>query len=461
MAKPGADGTRRGDLLNEVRAALKGKSARIPVPLAYRTLARAFEGALRDVAGSAAEGRLPDDLPALIAANVEKLVGPAAVEDGEQAIPSWFRSHPPPADRIARALARKEPGVVACAAPATALFHDFAELSKERTEEVYRAKFGKSASLRLCPTAELLGRQDAEGLEWNAARRFYLDAVSPLRPPRVRTAAVEAPKDPREAFRRLGRSGEPMDLAKTAYVEALRRDGEASSALARLAEAQTLLRAGLTLDANAFDLPAATREAVTTAQGRLRNERVANEEKLRPFEEAASERLRLAVSILSIPTLAARKEIKEARAEVLLELARRVSIVLPRIDDVREEQAALSALLSQIEDEEDLANDVLMGVVRSRAGSTRKALMSLASAVAGLPYPFEHADPGADLRRYVLDSVPAEEDPSALLGACDGAVERLTSVHFRVLGKLANSVAYVEEMGRRLASRPAGGPSAP
>ncbi len=85
--------------------------------------------------------------------------------------------------------------------------------------------------------------------------------------------------------------------------------------------------------------------------------------------------------------------------------------------------------------------------------------MSLADALADLPYPFEHAEKGVDLRRYVTGSVPPEEDPSDLVGACDGAVERLTSVQFRVLGKLAGIVAYAEEMGKRLASRDRGDPT--
>ena len=118
------------------------------------------------------EGRLCDDLPALMLANANQLTA-EQLERIEQMVSQtrtgFFDTHPADADRIASAAAENAAGIFTADGPATALFRDFAGLCKSATAHHYRKVVGVEVSdEQLVPT-----RQVVEGVNrvWKHVRR--------------------------------------------------------------------------------------------------------------------------------------------------------------------------------------------------------------------------------------------------------------------------------------------------
>jgi Zn-dependent protease with chaperone function/DNA-directed RNA polymerase subunit RPC12/RpoP len=129
--------------------------------LIYLNLAN--RGAHADLENFYREGRLADNLPRLIIANVAQLPEEArkfADELIEKEETSVFDSHPSDRDRIASARQESAAGVFQSRQPGTILFHDFDGLAKAVTWDFYSEIFGsefKPTAVR--PIEELLERQ--------------------------------------------------------------------------------------------------------------------------------------------------------------------------------------------------------------------------------------------------------------------------------------------------------------
>jgi Zn-dependent protease with chaperone function len=109
----------------------------------------------------ARDGRLPDDLSALVAAVAGSIppgefgrVERRALEAGT----GLFDTHPSLSDRLASARREASPGVFHLDGPATVLFKDFAGLSRAVTVDFYRGVIGTGVRrAAFVPSAALLG----------------------------------------------------------------------------------------------------------------------------------------------------------------------------------------------------------------------------------------------------------------------------------------------------------------
>ena len=175
----------------------------------------AQRGAFADLSESWKEGRLPDNLPRLITANIAQIPAPAlAAIDGMIAggKTGWFDTHPSDKDRIAAARREDAPGVFHLEGPATDLFGDFDSLARSATIDHYQGVVGPGFSPdNLKPVADVVrGTEDAQEGQ-KALERFFLGRFNALRAIPLAGESPAAPADPEAALRGLKqvRSGLP------------------------------------------------------------------------------------------------------------------------------------------------------------------------------------------------------------------------------------------------------------
>ena len=163
-------------------------------------LGLAHHGAMSDLGDFYREGRLADNLPGLIMANVDQLPKEAGEHVDEQLRTSttgWFDTHPSDKERIASARLEDADGIFRLKGPASLLFNNFAKHSKYVTFDYYREVFGDELKREdLHPIDELLERQGEEQETFKTLHRYYQAQYSPLRPLSLPRWIIAAPDSP-------------------------------------------------------------------------------------------------------------------------------------------------------------------------------------------------------------------------------------------------------------------------
>ena len=170
-------------------------------------LAMASQGAQADLGFFYQEGRLGDNLPRLIMANVEQIPQEAlaALEkhlDGETT--GWLDTHPCHKARVQNARRESAPGIFRLDLPATVLFGDFDHLSQSATWDYYRSIFGpRFKPTDMHPIDDLLARQNVEKVAIESLERYCSGRFNAIRPVPLPGAMLAPPEDPRETAERL------------------------------------------------------------------------------------------------------------------------------------------------------------------------------------------------------------------------------------------------------------------
>ena len=149
-------------------------------------LAFASEGAWSDLDDFYRDGRLGDNLPKLIIANVKQFSKEVlaqidkTVDETESSV---FNTHPADKVRIAQAAAENPAGVFRIEAPAAVLFRDFDNLSRQSTWDQYVELFdGQVQANQVHPVDELIARQERDIAGNKAIGRFFQGSFTVLRP---------------------------------------------------------------------------------------------------------------------------------------------------------------------------------------------------------------------------------------------------------------------------------------
>jgi hypothetical protein len=190
--------------------------------------------------------------------------------------------------------------------------------------------------------------------------------------------------------------------------------------------------------------------AVGAEQARSTMEAAAT--RLAPFETAASERLTATLQLVLRPDMRDRAALDDdtpARVARLLKAAQLTASLGPDIVALRNQLAALSALLKCIRDN-DNPGEKLVAAIRRAATEIRSCLVALRERLAGKPYPFDHAQADMTLDWYVCGHKPGGELPDAdaigAIGAlANDAVGKFFGLHQRVLSHLTVAAEKVEE----------------
>jgi len=406
--------------------------------------------AMSDLDRFFSDGRLPDDLPRLILANL-KLISSEDRQNVDQLINNsttgWFDTHPSLPQRIAAARRENAPGIFHLDMPASALFSDFDALCRNVTRDMYQVALGeKFKPERLHPVEELLARRSVDLDAYDSLKRFFQGSFYPLRPLQVPSAeqlhqnvAVE------EAVDRLKQSREAMLAEKTAYDEAFRLFDQCDTRTLEIAQAEALLQAGFTINKKVFGFAVGGKSDIDIAlwDAQTRIEELLP--RLQPFEQASEQRILAALQLLHNEDFAAKMDDptgwqQEAAAimPVLQTIAERFSDIL----QLRNQHAALAVLLGQVHAHQD--NALLIRTIQAQMGRVYQTAFQLSDVFEALPYPFDHAAGQISVIQYLVEAPAVEGDCQSIYQWVDSFMQRLCGLHVRMMARLCLIAEQVE-----------------
>lgn len=402
---------------------------------------------MSDLAAFFKEGRLGDNLPRLILANVDQI--PAEIhakidEMNRESTAGWFDTHPASGDRIAAARREGSPGIFRLEYPATLLFADFDTLARQVTEDYYRAALGPEFDpATLHPVASLLARQAREQEAVKAARRYFQAHLSYARPLSLDLPVGGPPASVGAAAAVVKSARQRMLDAEPGYRHAREALDKVESDAIDAEMAAALLRAGAAPRADQFRLPLQTADQVGRVREQVAREQISLQRQLEPFETAARQRLAAALQLACVPKVAAR-----------IAAAKDIARIVPALELVAGQSAKMLALRNALAGLAGLIDLLQAGrkdqtflkAVLDQMGQVHACLSEIHKALAAVAYPFEHAKGLCSLAEYALPSLPSPQDLEATFQVTGEVLQTLGGLYLRMMGELVLVAEKVETM---------------
>ncbi|WP_254507112.1 M48 family metallopeptidase [Anatilimnocola floriformis] len=413
-----------------------------------RLLQFAWQGAQADLNTYSREGRLADNLPRLLMANLKQLP-PEAKQAVEEIIAkekgSLFDSHPPDQDRIASAQAEQAPGVFFSNLPATAIFGHFDAISRGVTEDLYRSIFGPDfQSTAMHATDGLLARSEKEQVRSEARDRFFAGAFTPLRAIRF-PSLYEAQQASGNYWKEeLVAARNTMQQLAPACREAIKQLDAADDRLVEILQAKSLQSCNVRIQIESlrkFGGDASmlqARQQVTFLTGKIGNQ-------LQPFEEAAGKRLRANLFLLQNPAIAARVPNAAelfAEGKRLAELANQIANFHSSLFELRNTNAVMSVLWHHVEG--NRRNDALIREIIDYSNRMHRQLLELRAQFSNVNYPFDHAEGQMTVSQFLMRTIPPSDELGQIYEAADSLGPKLLELNTKLLGRLCTLAETVE-----------------
>ena len=242
-------------------------------------LAFASEGAWSDLDDFYRDGRLGDNLPKLIIANVKQFSKEVlaqidkTVDETESSV---FNTHPADKVRIAQAAAENPVGVFRIEAPAAVLFRDFDNTSRQSTWDQYVELFdGQVQANQVHPVDELIARQERDIAGNKAIGRFFQGSFNALRPLPISPWSTQLKQEAKAAATTLKRSRDKMLAAQAQFDSAFKAYDHADTMLLEAAQAEAILNGKLRIKRDAFSQPMTSPAEVSDARSSAANRQTA------------------------------------------------------------------------------------------------------------------------------------------------------------------------------------------
>jgi Zn-dependent protease with chaperone function len=420
-----------------------------------RVMNLAASGAYSDLSSSWQERRLPDNFPKLVVANIPQLSQELLKtyrESMESERTGLFSTHPADKDRIARAR-REEPGpgIFHLDGPATDVFRDFDVLARSASFTLYRESLGNDITKdQLFTVSELVATQTAAQEGVVAAGRLFLGAWDLTKRLPLPLQYPSAPADLEAAKAALAQARADLQAARAECVAARKREDEPRTRLYQAEVARIFVKTDVKFKPADFQLSEATVPAAESARDRAEAQLKKLEAAGETFTSAAAARLVRALALFEAEPVAALVADGAARRDESLALypcaAQIGASVVPRIGPLILARSVLAGTLQAYEAGKDPKNERLVNAVLRAAAALHERLYELRSKISYvIDYPFDHASEDVSLGKFVFPNpAPEKNDVGGLMGATDDALNRLSSLYQRALGRLAVTVEEVE-----------------
>jgi Zn-dependent protease with chaperone function len=422
-----------------------------------RVMSVAQNGAYHDLGTSWNERRLPDDFSKLVLANVPQLPDEMIKSmrtDVEKSTTGWFESHPCDRDRISRAMVEAPgEGIFRLDGPSSAVFNDLDELSRFVSLDYYRSIVDEGIRTeQLFSVADLVESQANQKVGQAAAERFFLGSISL---PKLSLELPERlPEVPGglEAFKQaIVESRNDQRAARDAHLDATKRREDADSRLLRMEYAIVALGAGLKIDLGPLGLESSKVEIAVGARDRILEEIRGLDRASAPFAAAAARRLALDLGHLEldgpvdlVPDAGARRREAQTLYPCLSHLGR---IYHRATEQLVARRSVLLELAGSIEKTKNPESQPFDKAFQSAGAGLAAALEELRALLGdSIAYPFEHAEENMTLGRFILgDRLPEKDDLNGLVQASYNAINSLSGLYFRALGRLSVIAEAVEK----------------
>lgn len=412
-------------------------------------LGGANQNAISDLQHFYHEGRLGDNLPRLVEANLSQFL-PTVHEEVAKMIETSqtgiLDTHPCHKDRIANVRRENAPGVFHVERPATVLFSDFDALARNVTWDFYRGIFGTDFKpTDMHPTEDLLRRQQRDIAANKALGRYFQGAFSGLRPLGLPSGLEGDGRDAEALGASVAEARQRMLAALPQYKETFADFDKADTHLVEAEQARALIRAGFKLKPGIFSVSMCNSEETGRVTRRANEQQELCLGALSPFEAAAADRLGGALRLLRTGDMAERIADVPARlaeAEVILAAMAVVGSQLPEILQLRNQRAALGILVDNLQGNHE--NQSLIGEIKSRMRTMGQSIRTIHAGLGNERYPFDHAKGDISLADYALEKLPDPEDLGAILNAGSEMMDKLASLYVRMMARLTDAALEVE-----------------
>ncbi len=412
-------------------------------------LSVAFADAHDDLFESWRQGRLADNLPALLMVRLEQLQADPErsakiKEQIEERRTDLFDDHPSTRDRIAAVLANPAPGVYHVPLPASLLFFKFDAVCVEATFHYYRQQLGRRINRqKLISTDRLVSERKAIEQADDAAQRYFhgnLLNVRQIFPPHD---ALLPPENAKQTLKALKAARSRMLAAAPRVSAALERYETADKSYHQAMVARSLGLARLQFDPKVFNVPATTQGPINHARQRALTERHEAVEDLREFVDQASTRLFCALQLLYVP------DVRKRLGATALEQAKRLVPVLDELRCIWDKALELDSrrarlyLLAEALVNPDEQRDLTKELWDQLQGATNE-MMEIRRRLASSAYPYEHAQSQISVADYALPHSPTTGDIGQVLDGSQMMTDNLRALYFRAMGQLVATAVQVE-----------------
>ncbi len=416
--------------------------------------------AMENLRGAWDDGRLPDDFPALVMANLNKIPADELARDYRgilrEARTRWLDTHPATTDRIARANALAQDGLFQPAliqadksmGPlyAQCLFRDFVDFSRQVTLDFYRRLIGRQITARqLIQTGSIAQSQDNEAHFANALDRFFMRQLHAGRPLKLDWRQLKNTSQVKNAILALDQVRRAIQTGAAARSKQLTRLNTLRSRRYKLDQAIVLLKAGQTVKPAEYNLSTGDWRGVANAEKAIAASGAQVHAELADFERYMRVRMIAALGLMHLPAMGQRlpdAHLMRADARRLVTLIAAVEKAAPQLDGLQATLARLGALANrQIEDN---AGDGLATAFGEHCRQVRTTLQILQTQLKPVSYPFAHSTSDLKLGDYLVAGLPAETETEAIWNAANETIEKYYQVYQRLVGRLALLLEQVE-----------------
>ena len=434
-------------------------------------LSLAHEWAFQDLGNGWEEGRLVDNLPALILANerqipqdVRQKVLKAHLKNARTGL---FHTHPCNLDRIRSArkikteplfkldishrkieshieqARKKDTGkTFTFSPPATILFKDFTLRAHRVSLDYYRSVFGKEVMPKNLVSVEAMVKSHDEEWEYSRAlNRFSQGQFTVLRPVGLPQNCIQARVDYNKIPTMLKSVRELIMSSAGDYHERLKKFNSLEIRIIEAFQKRALLDGGIHLST------AEVEATETVFQEVEQGKRLAAIEELIPFEKLLRDRMVGALQLLNVQSVVAKIDHGDEAKKTARKFIKTIHALENQLSAVRDLQITyqqLAVLVNRLEGQED--NEKLVRQVLLKMEDLRQTLARLRRMLRNITYPFEHTQAHMTLGEFAIADVPGKDELGPLLERAYEAVDRLFRVYARLVSRLAHLAESVENV---------------
>lgn len=433
-------------------ARFAGSDAFVTTARRLQELNAGMQMAFAQLRSSYQEGRLVDDLPALIQINAGRLPKQAQkdisrmLESGET---NLFATHPSDKDRIANARAEEAPGVFRLETPASQLFRDFAEQSKATSWEFYREAIDSRIDrASLTPVAELTADHRQQQAADERLSGYFQQVVRAYRPLQVASGYLTKPDNPKRVLTQLKAVRGEFESQAESARGTLEKYDQADERLTEALVYDAFHAAHIRINKKSVEPAFHSRESAKNEQTRSHRKINAANAELAEFDKLVAQRVRSAIELLQVDQVADRLtngRSLRAFSEKLLAALVAIDGQMESLRAVHHANIQLGALVRQMQASGEATEQMVAAADRitDRVGPK---VMQLREVLSNHAYPFKHKDSSVSIGSFALPTAPNPRDLGAMVDAISVVTEGVIDVRRRVLGELATIAEQVESL---------------
>lgn len=416
----------------------------------------ASEAVHADLAESWRNGRLGDNLPALLVAKMAVVPEPVfrkwqeVQAQSRGILDKLFSTHPTGKQRVRRAEKANADGLFNADLPASALFRNFDGLCREASFAYYQELLGPQLQRKNLISSESLLRQQKRLAEREeAAERYFHGCLTPARPLHLDRYSRVANLSPKDCVARLKQARAALEKSYPIVRKTFERFEKAHEKAVLARTAQELFKIGAHgVDAKEYQLPEATYNGATKSLSQAEQRQRSLTPNLAKVEEVVRLRLECALALLRVDRVAQRIENAEhlaRRCDTVLDTLTQIDGVFDVITALHRENLPLFAMEFVLSEDSDPDENLINQAVSLTDGQQQR-LADLRITLKEHPYPFDHADGKVSLGRYAIGQMPERRDISGTRATVEWTVSNISSLYIRCMGELAQIAERVEEV---------------